>query len=379
MSNQLAPDIQIDAALRIAASTKSQQRGQHGLYRYFGKLAPDVTGAVLDIAAGYLPSAECVTVVDPMCGSGTTLIEAADRGWSSIGSDINPVSRLYSRTKTTAIDADIYRQYRERVLASTVATDSEVEKWFAGTRNAERWFTDASRREVAALRRNIEALPPSAEAELLLASLLSRLRRISNASERTGRIFYDPASARSAVDEFAKVSLAASDAVPASSLDARVLACDARALDIDEGTADIVLVHPPYFALYRYSSDVLRFELEIGGFSRREVANAEIREGWKSGDPENLNGYLADMGSVFAEAQRVSKDGAVLAVVASNSTLGDIQLPVIDGLVEQALRVGFSVLSHIEREAHHGSASYHRSARTDKVISRDHVLVLRKN
>ena len=30
------------------------------------------------------------------------------------------------------------------------------------------------------------------------------------------------------------------------------------------GSGHIVFCHPPYFALYRYSSDVLRFELALG-------------------------------------------------------------------------------------------------------------------
>lgn len=38
-------------------------------------------------------------VIDPFCGSGTTLIEAATQGYSSLGIDVNPMSALVADTK----------------------------------------------------------------------------------------------------------------------------------------------------------------------------------------------------------------------------------------------------------------------------------------
>lgn len=378
---QPRPAVPIDGIITIAASNKSQQRGTHGAFRYFGKLAPDVTGHVLDLAAeqlGFTADISKLRVIDTMCGSGTTLIEACDRGWAAVGIDVNPVACLYASCKTRTVNKDQYLDQLDLVLQNLDASPNEVSAVFGATRDAERWFTSEARRVVAALARNVAALPASREQLLLKGVLLSRLRRISNASARTGRIFYDPSSATNATTDFVDGAKTILDMLPAKDLQAAVVMGDARASGLPAGVTDIVFIHPPYFALYRFSSDVLRFEMEIGGFSRRETAKTEIREGWKSGDPKNLEGHLIDMQAALAEARRLLRPGGVVALTASNSTLGDNDMPVIDGLAQAASDVDLQLVRHFERTAHFGSASYHRSARTDKVIQQDHVLLFRR-
>lgn len=51
MTSQAIPRLPVDGILDIESTNASQKRGTHGAFRYFGKLAPGVTGAVLDIAA----------------------------------------------------------------------------------------------------------------------------------------------------------------------------------------------------------------------------------------------------------------------------------------------------------------------------------------
>ena len=372
---QALPKIPVDDYITINASNKQQARGPHGLFRFFGKLPPDVTGRVLDLARDVAHLRGRGTVVDVMCGSGTTLIESADRGFSAVGFDVNPVARLYARVKTRSVRSDVYHQYLDQLHALPRLTGPTADMRFAATRNFERWFSRDARIAVGTVAAGIEALPRSRERDLLHAVLLGRLRRISNASERTGRIFYDPLSARDGWQEFSDAAKLAVDAVPKTDLSCYVRAGDARRVPLPAESADIVFCHPPYFGLYRYSSDVLRFELELGGFDRKLTAQHEIREGWKSGDQANLDGYISDMGAVFREGTRLLKATGCFALVASNSTLGDSLLPVIDRLAVEAAASGLLFAKHYERKTHHGSASYHRSARPDKVIQQDHVLL----
>ena len=370
---QAAPDLPITGAIDVDASTQSQQRGSHGAFRYFGKLVPDVTGAVLD-AATELTEVR-TPIVDVMCGSGTTLIESAARGWRAIGVDVNPVAELFARVKTRSLRADAYNDALRAVLEAPPASKAEIARIFESTRNAARWFTPEAMASVASLRLGVDRLAKSPERDALLAALLSRLRHISNASARTGRLFYDPKSAKEAVPAFEGAARELLALVPRTDLDVEVLDGDARRLPLPDAVTDLCFCHPPYFALYRYSADVLRFEMEIGGFSRRETNAREVREGWKSGDVSNLSGYVTDMSDVFKEARRITRAGGVFALVASNSTLGDVQLPVIDRLAGELEANQWRVVEHLKRTAHFGSAKYHRSARTDKVIQQDHVLL----
>ena len=50
------------------------------------------------------------SILDPFCGSGTTLLEAQKLGKSSVGVDLNPIACLISRVKTQALSADLIEQ-----------------------------------------------------------------------------------------------------------------------------------------------------------------------------------------------------------------------------------------------------------------------------
>jgi hypothetical protein len=63
----------------------------HGYFRYIGKYPPQLVSYVLNKYAPEPP------ILDPMCGGGTTLIEARLRGFDATGCDVNPVARLVSR------------------------------------------------------------------------------------------------------------------------------------------------------------------------------------------------------------------------------------------------------------------------------------------
>ncbi len=378
MSAQALPEVPHDGFIDVPGSNRAQQRGAHGLFRYFGKLAPDVTARVLELAVAEVGHSED-PVVDVMCGSGTTLLEAEARGLNAVGVDCNPVAVLYARAKTTPVDRNRLSAMVDEVRHTVdVAGDEQVGQAFGHIRNYERWFRRESLQVLLGLRSAILRLEESAERRLLFAVLVSRARRVSNASERTGRIFFDPDSAAAdPLGDFLAATARAVDATPYLGSRARVEEGDARALPLEAGSGHIIFCHPPYFALYRYSSDVLRFELALAGFDARSVAAREVREGWKSGDPANLDRHAEDMAEVFAEARRVVTRDGVFVLVTSNSTLGDHQLPVIDRLLEKAVGQDFDLVKHYVRRARNGSASYHRSARLDKVINQDHVLLFR--
>jgi DNA modification methylase len=378
VSAQALPEVPHDGFIDVPGSNQAQQRGAHGLFRFFGKLAPDVTARVLDLTLAEVGHGEA-PVVDVMCGSGTTLLEANERGLDAIGIDCNPVAGLDARAKTTPID-------RERFGAALAAlrrvyepaSEAAIAEMLGHVRNYERWFRSDTLQALVGLRTAILGLEDSAERQLLFAVLVSRARKASNASDRTGRIFFDPKSAaKDPIEDFFAGAERTLDATPHIASRSRVELGDARALRLEDESAHIVFCHPPYFGLYRYSSDVLRFELALGGFRPGPIAACEVKEGWKSGDPANLDRHSDDMAEVFAEARRIVRNDGAFVLVTSNSTLGDHQLPVVDRLVDKAIAQRLDLAKHYVRRARNGSATYHRSARLDKVINQDHVLLFR--
>lgn len=92
--------------------------GTHGIHEYRGKFFPQLVRSLINVAK--VPSQGIVA--DPMCGSGTTLVEAALACCRGVGLDMNPLSVFMSNVKcsllTIAPDllADEYHQVRDDLL-----------------------------------------------------------------------------------------------------------------------------------------------------------------------------------------------------------------------------------------------------------------------
>ena len=73
-------------------------RYTHNFHPYAAKFIPQIPAYFVEnySAAGDI-------VLDPFCGSGTTLVEARINGRNTIGYDINPLSVLMTRVKATPL------------------------------------------------------------------------------------------------------------------------------------------------------------------------------------------------------------------------------------------------------------------------------------
>lgn len=108
------------------------------------------------------------TVLDPMMGSGTAIVEAFLGGRSSIGTDIDPLALLIATVKTTPLDVDTLRTHlyqiidaADRWLAQDPTTDISHRTFQVGheTREfADYWFAEETRNELSALLLEIEQI-----------------------------------------------------------------------------------------------------------------------------------------------------------------------------------------------------------------------------
>ncbi|NJN98715.1 MAG: hypothetical protein HC875_33820 [Anaerolineales bacterium] len=79
----------------------------HSLHPYPAKFIPQIPNAMIQELSSFGE-----TVLDPFCGSGTTLVEARRLGRNAVGIDANPLACLISRAKASGIselDAEILR------------------------------------------------------------------------------------------------------------------------------------------------------------------------------------------------------------------------------------------------------------------------------
>lgn len=80
-------------------SHQSTRYSAHGLHEYRGKFNPQVVRAIGNIIG--LPIG--AWVLDPFCGSGTTLLECAHVGWNAVGIDLNPLAVFISNAKVKSV------------------------------------------------------------------------------------------------------------------------------------------------------------------------------------------------------------------------------------------------------------------------------------
>ena len=90
---------QLENAARNGKSRQATRYSVHGLHEYKGKFNPQVVRAMLNIF-NIGPGQK---VLDPFCGSGTTLVECSHIGATGYGVDLNPLAVFIANAKLQAL------------------------------------------------------------------------------------------------------------------------------------------------------------------------------------------------------------------------------------------------------------------------------------
>jgi hypothetical protein len=280
-------------AWTVPGSSRQLSYATHGVFRFFGKFPPPVAGHLISThtAPGEL-------VIDPMCGSGTTGVECILADRRSVLGDVNPLALLLARVKTRPIDLRLLDAAVTRITTHYKPLSRDQSDFSPpGLRNADHWFLPETADSLRGLRQLVEAEPDENVREVLQVAFASAVRRVSRATTQQGRLFLDvgtalPDALETFVDRVKRLRAALATLPPASFevevsfIDMRRPACSKR--------APLVILHPPYFNSYRYSS-VNSLELAWLGVSPGDVRRNEVQEFFKVGKEENRSRYLDDM------------------------------------------------------------------------------------
>ena len=100
--NEIPLYIENDAILDIRVASVTSYT--HGFHKYPAKFIPQIPGWAIK---RYLGEDAGRLILDPFSGSGTTLVESSLSGNSSIGIDIDPLSVLIAKVKTTPLNVPL--------------------------------------------------------------------------------------------------------------------------------------------------------------------------------------------------------------------------------------------------------------------------------
>ncbi len=339
-----SPPVQLQALLPFDVkaihlpSRRVLRYGPHGVHEYRGKFFPQLVRALLNVAE----VKQGDTVIDPMCGSGTTPVEASLMGCEAFGADMNPLSVLMSRAKcnilrkTPATLAAEYESLKENVLKSR--TNGDRLAWFESLSLVDRaylkaWFSPRILAQLDPIATRVHTTQDPACRDLFRLCLSNILRRISWQKEADLRIRKDIRSDTDidVVTEFV-TELSRSIGTILSFLyeerafqpgpveiiesDARALLARGGPLSRLKGRAKVIVTSPPYATALPYL-DTDRLSLcYLRLLSRREhrirdyemIGNREVTESRRRAYWSNYQEHRSELpGEVVAVIERIHR------------------------------------------------------------------------
>lgn len=371
-------------------------RDNHDLHKYPAKFIPQFP----EWALRFSRIATGGRVLDPFCGSGTTLIEAGLKGCHAVGIDISPLAVLISQAKTSILVAvgwpDALFVIR-RIVSDAVAQAPLIEQALKSNvgrecygmhRTWSNWFRESELSELLAIRdaihlSKIEELKP-----ILFASLSSIVKSASFLNEDQIKVRYEHGKVLVNVfDAFAKNAeksvkeqFKLSCKLNKSNASFEIKLGSASNLTVVDHSIDCVITSPPYINAVDYTMNQKYNIFVLGmlkphqfnahrreyiGMTERAVTSNDVKEIktlqspavdsyikqlWSFGDSVSKNrsyilyNYFYGMLQTFKETFRsITRDGSACFVVGTSNRIRGLHIPTDDLLISLAADAGLRV------------------------------------
>jgi len=327
------------AALDWECASADTRYLTHDIHRYSSKYIPQIAGQAIEL----LTTPDEV-VLDPMVGSGTTLVEAWLRNRRAIGIDLNPLAVRIARVKTRRVDSE---SLNDAVAALTAVSDALIgqlhfrspslldaaahaaaedprgrDDWFT------KWFQPQVLNDLLILDHAIRQINDERVRDVAHVALSDILRRSSNAHGGYPNVMFNRKAPRkpSPGPIFAKALRAYAELVkqlqPLDYAEPVVEHRDARATGLADGSVDAIVSHPPYIGSVPYAEYGL-LSLRWFGTDTRALDGTLL--GGKRQSRDVVDRFRTTYADVISEAHRVLRPGRQLFLM-----VGD---PVVRGAV----------------------------------------------
>jgi DNA modification methylase len=379
----------LDQFFQELAECRDKNPLTHGLHPYPAKFIPHIPRALIKQYA-QAPS----TVLDPMCGSGTTVLEASLVGHTAIGLDLNPIAVLVSRSKTTTLSTTgftVLKDLVEQLLSDgqRFSTDvSILERLVAVSEipdfpNRALWFSDTVSCELVYIKRLISEITDPEARAVALCAFSAILVSVSNQESETrwSAKQNDVRPGYPSVKVARKIQSYLPRLRELASLrrgKTRIDLSDARSMPIASSVVNLVITSPPYANSHDYYL-YNKLRLFWLGHDVRAVQAAEIGSRNRHSDQhEGIETYVAAMTAVLHEIYRVlTSNGKAIVVVADAVIRGSVynMRDLYEGMAKVA---GLHLGDRFEFGHKAFNASFQRGFGTDHEKT-THVLVFGKS
>lgn len=366
---------------------KDSSYASHNVHSFAAKFPPQLPRAFI---RGLTQPGD--VVLDPMVGSGTTIVEALLEGRKGIGFDIDPLAIRLSRVKTTPLTVERLTAIGTKVIGLAYAAlnnEGTVEQHLAGRFDKhskafiDYWFKPDTQHQLMALVLAIEEItdvPVRRFLELTFSSIIvTKSGGVSMALDLAHtRPHLDKGKIpKDALDQFARrlrASIKSMAQVEVNGSSAITFMGDARFVPLADGTVDLIVTSPPYanaidymrahkFSLVWFKEPIKELsELRAKYIGSERIGNAQesilptrpmrIINQLADRDPKKgriLKKYFIEMESALAEMYRVLKPDCAAIVVAGPSMMRGLDVQTHYCLADIAGDVGFEVVDIAKR------------------------------
>ena len=313
-------------------------------------------------------------IVDPFCGSGTTLLAAKERGLESTGVDVSPLAELVSKVKTRNYDISALREEFSGLKAMKPEyKGNPPEKWI---RN---YFYGRTISNILFYRNEINKLKDKKARDFFLLALINATDKTANAIKQGAslkRVKKGPIPVKHVFVNNAKRMIRDLKKQPElmEKPEAEVLCADSRT--VEWKNIDCVITSPPYMNKIEYTS-VYKIELCLFFKQQETRLRAFISDDVKDQSENSLGveeAYFKDLRKVLENLYKGLNDNGTVIFELAGGCFPDRNIEADERLAEIGEDIGFKCKEIVEAR----KIQCHR-ARTFKTGTvRESLVVLEK-
>lgn len=331
-------------------SRANTRYGVHAIHPYPAKFIPQVPRHLIQA----LHPGDETAILDPFCGSGTTLVEASLAGHAAVGIDLSPLACLISKVKSTPLRVSLTAA-AEQVVARAEPGSAQI----PDIPRIEHWFSRDVQLALSALVKSIELELEEETRDALRIALSSIIVRVSRQESDTRYAAIDKQVTYDDVRELflrssARIHEALSETWSSLFPPPKPVLLNRNVLDEDLPAllppVSLVVTSPPYPNAYEYWL-YHKYRMYWLGMDPIEVRTHEIgaRPKYFRKNPETATDFERQMEVVFSNLRNSMIAGGHACFQIGNSRIHGEVVDSAALLVRAAGTAGFSPVVTLER------------------------------